>query len=170
MTKTSMTRLNTNLIAQYGALAALRDTNYVSGTEKLIRENYRRVRDILEGTDGISIPVEPSYGFSMVADVGGTGATAQELTVSLFKRKIAVYPGDGLGDSGALDYIRLNFSHSDRMALEKLESSLGEAVEEARTGVYREDIVRFFERRENERAKWILRKLKKREKDRRAAC
>ncbi len=157
--KVSMTRLNTNLIAQYGALAALKDTDYIDNTEKLIRKNYKFIKQVIDNTDGISIPVEPSYGFSMVMDVKETGITAQELTIALFKRKIAVYPGDGLGDEGALNYIRLNISRSDRWAFDKFKNSLTEAVEEARTGIYREEIINFFDQRKNERARWILQEL-----------
>ena len=167
--KVSMTRLNTNLIAQYGALAALRDEYYIAETEEIIRKNYHFIKDVVARTRGIEIPVEPSYGFSMVIDVSGTGVTAQELTVSLFKRNIAVYPGDGLGDSGATDYVRLNFSHSDQRALKRFEDSIGKAIEEAQTGIYTESVIRFFEQKQNERARWILRELKNRAKDRQAA-
>ncbi len=167
--KVSMTRLNTNLIAQYGALAALKDERYVAETEEIIRRNYRFIKDVVSRTRGVEIPVEPSYGFSMVIDVSGAGVTAQELTVALFKRNIAVYPGDGLGDSGATDYVRLNFSHSHQRALKRFEDSLGEAVEEARTGIYTESVIRFFEQKQNERAGWILRELKNRAKGRQAA-
>jgi aspartate/methionine/tyrosine aminotransferase len=165
ITKVSMTRLNTNLIAQYGALAALKDFDYIRNTEKLIRENYQFIKRVINFTDGISIPVEPSYGFSMVIDVSETGITAQELTISLFKRRIAVYPGDGLGDEGATNYIRLNISRSDIWAFEKFKNSINEAVEEAQTGIYREDIIRFFEQRQNARARWILQELKKKGQD-----
>lgn len=169
MTKVSMTRLNTNLIAQYGALAALGDDDYIAETEEIIRKNYRFIKNVVSRTQGIEIPVEPSYGFSMVIDVSGTGVTAQELTISLFKRNIAVYPGDGLGDSGAIDYVRLNFSHSDQRALKRFEDSLDEAIKEAETGIYKESVIRFFEEKQNQRAEWILRELKNRTKNRQAA-
>jgi len=42
--------------------------------------------------------VKPAYGFCMIIDVSGAGVTAQEVTVGLLKEKIAVIPGDGLGD------------------------------------------------------------------------
>ncbi|MGI9553405.1 MAG: pyridoxal phosphate-dependent aminotransferase [Thermodesulfobacteriota bacterium] len=161
ITKVSMTRLNTNLIAQYGALAALKDKEYIVKTEKLIRKNYQFIKQVIDSNESLSIPVEPSYGFSMIMGVCNTGITAQELTISLFKRNIAVYPGDGLGDVGATDYIRLNISRSDRWAFDKFKSAIPEAIEEAQTGVYRENIIRFFEKRENERARWILQELKK---------
>ena len=57
--------------------------------------------------------VEPAYGFSCVVDVSGTGASAQELTVALCRRRVAVYPGDGLGEVGATTTIRLNLSDPD---------------------------------------------------------
>ena len=169
ISKVSMTRLNTNLIAQYGALAALKDLDYIKDTEKLIRKNYQFIKQVVDNTEGISIPVEPSYGFSMVIDVSDAGITSQELTIALFKRKIAVYPGDGLGDEGALNYIRLNISRSDNWAFDKFKNSLTEAVEEARTGIYRKDVINFFEQRDNERARWILQELNKLEQSSQAA-
>lgn len=160
ITKVSLTRLNTNLIAQYGALAALKDEDYVRRSEEIIRRNYTYIRETVSKTKGLSIPVEPKYGFSMVIDVSGTGVTAQELTVALFKHRTVVYPGDGLGDVGATDYIRLNISRPDMWALRHLRSSLPKAIYEAKAGTYREGIVGFFEKRSTERARAVLRRIK----------
>lgn len=160
ITKTSLTRLNTNLVAQYGALAALEDRAYVKRSQEIIRRNFALIKEIVAGTDGVSIPVEPRYGFSMVIDVSGTGVTAQELTVSLFKRRIAVYPGDGLGDVGAERFVRLNISRPDLRAFNKLREALPEAIAEARSGAYRDAIIDFFSRRKTARAKTILERIK----------
>jgi len=160
ITKVSLTRLNTNLIAQYGALAALRDEDYVRKSEEIIRRNYAYIKETMNETKGISIPVEPKYGFSMVIDVSGTGVTAQELTVALFKHHTVVYPGDGLGDVGASDYIRLNISRPDRWAFKHLRSSLPKAISEAKTGVYKEGVIGFFEQKPTERARTVLRRIK----------
>jgi aspartate/methionine/tyrosine aminotransferase len=159
--KTSLTRLNTNLIAQYGALTALKDMTYVKRSEDIIRRNYIQIKKIVENTEGITIPVEPKYGFSMVIDVSGTGVTAQELTVSLFKHNIAVYPGDGLGSIGATTNIRLNISRPDTWAFEHLEHKLPIAIDEAKSGIYRDGIIKFFEERNTERAKSILKDIKR---------
>jgi hypothetical protein len=105
--------------------------------------------------------VKPQYGFSAVIDVSGTGASAQELTVSLFKRHVAVYPGDGLGDVGATEYIRLNFSQPDVRAFDRLRSALPDAIAEARTGLYRDKIIAFFERAGTDRGRTIIDKLKR---------
>ncbi len=53
-------------------------------------------------------------------DVSASGATAQEVMVALFARRIAVYPGDGLGESGAATTLRLNLSRPDPWAMEHL--------------------------------------------------
>ena len=47
------------------------------------------------------------------------------------------------------------------ISFEKFKNSLAEAVAEAQTGAYREDIIKFFEQKDNERARWILQELKK---------
>ncbi|MCL4244426.1 MAG: hypothetical protein KJ002_04745, partial [Candidatus Dadabacteria bacterium] len=149
-----------NLVAQYGALAALEDRAYVKRSQEIIRRNFALIKEIVAGTEGVSIPVEPRYGFSMVIDVSGTGVTAQELTVSLFKRRIAVYPGDGLGDVGAERFVRLNISRPDLRAFNKLREALPEAIAEARNGAYRDAIIDFFSRRKTARAKTILERIK----------
>ncbi|MGH7851183.1 MAG: pyridoxal phosphate-dependent aminotransferase [Thermodesulfobacteriota bacterium] len=160
VSKVALTRINTNLIAQHGALAAIKDGAYVAESEAVIRRNYGLIKKIAAGSPGVTIPVAPDYGFSMVIDVSGAGTTAQELTVALFKRRVAVYPGDGLGDVGATDYIRLNISRPDAWAFEHLGESLPNAIVEARSGMYREAVIKFFESKDNDRARDIVRKIK----------
>jgi aspartate/methionine/tyrosine aminotransferase len=160
VTKVALTRINTNLIAQHGALAAIKDGAYVAESEAIIRRNYGLIKKIAAGSPGVSIPVGPDYGFSMVIDVSGAGTTAQELTVALFKQRVAVYPGDGLGDVGATDYIRLNISRPDVWAFEHLRESLPKAIAEARSGMYREAVIKFFEGKDNDRARDIVRRIK----------
>lgn len=161
ISKTSLTRLNTNLVAQYGALAALNDKEYVVRSEDLIRRNYGLIKTIVDQTEGITIPVEPKYGFSLVLDVSGTGATSQELTVALFKHNIAVYPGDGLGNIGATTNIRLNISRPDLWAFDHLSEILPTAIAEAKSGIYRDSIIKFFEERNTDRAKSIVEEIKR---------
>ena len=88
--------------------------------------------------------VEPAYGFSCVVDVSGLGASAQELTVALCRRRVAVYPGDGLGEVGATTTIRVNLSDPDPSALARFAAALPEAAAEAATGVYRDAVRDLF--------------------------
>jgi aspartate/methionine/tyrosine aminotransferase len=158
--KTSLTRLNTNLISQYGALAALKDEDYIKKSEEIIRRNYSHIKETIGQIKGLSIPVEPKYGFSMVIDISHTGTTAQELTVALFKRRVAVYPGDGMGNVGATEYIRLNISRPDLRAFKYLRNVLPPAIEEARSGIYRKGVIGFFKEKKTERAERIIQKMK----------
>lgn len=136
--KIAAVRLNTNRPAQVGAAAALRDEGWLSHGEEVIRRN-------LAALSAVATPVvAPAYGFSCVVDVAGLGASAQELTVALCKRRVAIYPGDGLGEVGATTTIRLNLSDPDPRALERFAAALPEAAEEAASGVYREPVRDLF--------------------------
>jgi aspartate/methionine/tyrosine aminotransferase len=136
--KIAAVRLNTNMLAQVGAEAALHDDDWLRRGEEVIRRNLAAVREVA------SLVVEPSYGFSCVVDCAGIGASAQELTVALCRRKVAVYPGDGLGEVGATTTIRLNLSDPDPRALARFAAALPEAIAEARTRVYRDGVRDFF--------------------------
>lgn len=136
--KIAAVRLNTNRLAQVGAAAALRDAGWLRRGEEVIRRNLAALR-------AVATPVvEPAYGFSCVVDVSGLGASAQELTVALCRRRVAVYPGDGLGEVGATTTLRLNLSDPDPTAIERFAAALPEAAEEAATGMYRDAVRDLF--------------------------
>jgi hypothetical protein len=84
--------------------------------------------------------------------VSGTGATAQELMVALFARRVAVYPGDGMGDEAATTTIRLNLSRPDLWAMAHLREVLPGAVAEAAGGRWREPVAELLESRGTARA------------------
>ncbi len=171
MVKMEITKIHTNLLGQHGALAALKDEEYLKRSEGIMRRNLAYVVESVEqwraaGLD-ISIPVTPEYGFSMVLDVSGTGITGQELCVALFKRHVAVYAGDGLGDVGASTSIRINLSRADLWAYEKLRSEMPAAVAEARSGIYADAVCRFFEDGRTARGARIAGEIREREATRR---
>lgn len=149
--KMEITKIHTNLIGQFGALAALQDHDYVINAQNLIRENLKHIVETIAMTEGYEIPVMPKYGFAMAMDIAGTGVSAQELCVALFKRKIIVTPGDGLGEAGALNLIRLNISRPDKWAYETFREALPQAIAEAKTGVYAESVAKVVESTGTER-------------------
>jgi aspartate/methionine/tyrosine aminotransferase len=153
--KAALTRLNTNLISQHGALAALRDRNYRASAERTVRDNLAHLEQTLATVEGVRLAVRPERGFSCAVDVSGTGATAQELMVALFARRVAVYPGDGLGDAIAATAIRLNLSRPDAWAMEHLREVLPGAVAEAASGRWREPVARVLDGKGTERASRI---------------
>jgi aspartate/methionine/tyrosine aminotransferase len=161
MCKMEITKIHTNLLGQYAALAALKDHDYVVQCQEIMRRNLAHINETVRRTPGLYIPVQPKYGFSVVIDVTGAGVSAQELCVALFKRKVAVYAGDGLGDVGAYEQIRLNFSRPDIWAFEQFRKALPEAIAEAKTGIYADFVIKFFEKGGTARGKRIAEHIKK---------
>jgi len=157
--KAALTRLNTNLISQHGALAALADDSYLTRAEATIRANLAHLELTLEAIPGMRLVVQPRRGLACAVDVSGIGASAQELMVSLFARRVAVYPGDGLGETGAASTIRINLSRPDPWAMEHLRSVLGDAVDDAASGRWREPMVALLERKGTERAARLARQI-----------
>jgi aspartate/methionine/tyrosine aminotransferase len=150
--KAALTRLNTNLVSQYGALAALEDREYLAAAERTIVSNLAHLEVTLAGTDGVELAIRPQRGLACAVDVSGTGASAQELMVALFARRVAVYPGDGLGETAAASTLRLNLSRPDAWAMDHLREVLPDAVREAASGRWRAPVVALLERKGTARA------------------
>jgi aminotransferase len=150
--KAALTRLNTNPISQRGALAALRDTAYLEYAQTTIRANLAHLEETLRGVDGVELVVRPERGLACALDVGGTGASAQELMVALFARRVAVYPGDGLGERAAARTVRLNLSNPEPRVMAHVRAVLGEAVAEAASGRWREPVATLLDGKGTDRA------------------
>jgi aspartate/methionine/tyrosine aminotransferase len=150
--KAAITRLNTNLIAQHGALAALRDDRYLSDAEAVVRRNLNHLEQTIAGVDGLRLAVRPQRGLACAVVIEDGVTTAQELMVALFARQVAVYPGDGLGDEGSEKTIRLNLSRPDAWAMDRLRDVLGEALAEASAGRWREPVAALLEDKGTQRA------------------
>ena len=148
--KAALTRLNTNLVSQRGALAALRDGGYRHGAETAIRANLSHLEQTLAGVDGIDLAVAPRRGLACALELDD-GPSAQELMVALFARRVAVYPGDGLGDQRAATTVRLNLS-GPPSAMEHLRGVLGEALDEAASGRWREPVAALLDGKGTARA------------------
>lgn len=160
--KAALTRLNTNLISQHGALAALGDQVYLDTAASTIRSNLAHLVQTLAGVPGARLAVTPRRGLACAVDVSGTGASAQELMVALFARRVAVYPADGLGETVATTTIRLNLSRPDAWAMEHLREVLGDAVEEAASGRWREPVASLLERKRTARAARLAERIRER--------
>ncbi|HUO70079.1 MAG TPA: pyridoxal phosphate-dependent aminotransferase [Solirubrobacteraceae bacterium] len=158
--KAALTRLNTNLIAQHGALAALADGDYLAAAARTITENLAHLEQTLTSVPGARLVVRPQRGLACAVDVSGTGASAQELMIALFARRVAVYPADGLGETGAATTIRLNLSRPDPWAMEHLREVLPDAVAESASGRWRGAVVSLLERKGTARADALARRIR----------
>jgi len=157
-----LTKIHINYVGQLGASAALADAEYTRQSTDWIRGNGALLADIVNAVPGVRQPIAPEYGFSTIVDVSDTGATAQEICVALFKRKIATIPGDALGEVGAADYLRINFSHRDRSRLARLGNALPEAVSEARAGAFAAPVAAFFRGQGTRRGQAIIERIEAR--------
>ncbi|MBN7774272.1 pyridoxal phosphate-dependent aminotransferase [Clostridium aminobutyricum] len=160
--KMETTKIHINYPGQYATLAAMRDHDYVEKSTEIVRRNYKHIEETVAMTEGVTIPVKPQYGFCMIIDVSGTGVSAQEISTALLKYKIGTITGDGLGEEGAVEYIRLNYSHPDIECFELFREALPKAIADAKQGIYRQAVIDFFERVGTERGKRIIEQIKNR--------
>lgn len=158
--KAAITRLNTSLVAQHGALAALRDPGYLELAGTVVRRNLEHLEDTLVAEPRVTLAVRPARGIACAVDVSGSGASAQEIVVALFARRVVVYPGDGLGGVGATSTVRLNLSRPDPWAMEHLREGLSEALDEAASGRWSEPVAALLEGKGTERARGIAERIR----------
>jgi aspartate/methionine/tyrosine aminotransferase len=149
-----------NMPMQYAALAALNDRGYLRRSAVFLKKNFQTLKDILKSIPALNFVIEPEYGFFACVDTSRVKASCQELTVALLKRKCAVYPSDGLGETDPISYLRLNFSTPHRKHFLWLKKALPEAIKEAETGIYRKVVCEFFESVGTKRSKRIVRQIK----------
>ncbi|MBU1888440.1 MAG: pyridoxal phosphate-dependent aminotransferase, partial [Candidatus Omnitrophica bacterium] len=157
--KSALTRINTNLLTQYAAIAALKDKEYIHNCGNLLRKNFSFLKDIIYGIPALSFIIEPDYGFFACVDTSKIKASSQELTVALLKRHCAVYPSDGLGNTKASSYIRINFSTPHRKHFTWLKKALPEAIKEAETRKYGKAVIDFFKSVGTKRALKIIKDI-----------
>jgi aspartate/methionine/tyrosine aminotransferase len=158
--KAALTRLNTNLISQHGALAALRDEAYLRAAERTIRANLAHLEETLARTRGLHLAVRPQRGLACALEIEDGATSAQELMVALFARRVAVYPGDGLGESIAATTIRLNLSNPDPGVMEHVRAVLPEALDEAASGRWRAPVAALLEGKGTPRARRLAERLR----------
>jgi aspartate/methionine/tyrosine aminotransferase len=158
--KAALTRLNTNLVSQLAALAALRDPDYLDHAARIVRANLAHLEQTLAANDGLRLVVRPQRGLACAIDTAGGGVSAHELLVALFARRVAVYPGDGLGESSAASVIRINLSHPEPNAMQHLRAVLPEAVAEARSGRWRDPVIELLERKGTARGARLAERLR----------
>jgi aspartate/methionine/tyrosine aminotransferase len=150
--KAAVTRMSTGFASQQGALAALRDREHLPRAERAIRRNLGALDEALAAMPGVGLATRPSRGLSCAVEIDPALCTAQELMVALFARRIAVYPGDGLGETSAAATIRLNLSHPERWPMERLRDALPAAAAEAAAGRWREPVAELLDAKGTERA------------------
>lgn len=103
--------LGVNIITQYGAIAGLKSKNeWKDKIREISFENQKLIKEMVDGVDGVFLPVYPSDANMMAIDVSGTGINLKELSNYLFKRKIFAREGEYTSELFGDRYLRVSFS------------------------------------------------------------
>jgi aspartate/methionine/tyrosine aminotransferase len=103
--------LGTNVVAQAGAIAALKSKeSWINEVTTITRNNQKLIKECVDEIEGAFIPVYPSDGNMLAIDLKGTGITPKEMSEYLLRRKIFVRQGSYTSNLFGEDYVRVSFS------------------------------------------------------------
>lgn len=107
--------LGVNILAQVAAIAALRTkSTWIGEVVRRTRANMARVREVVAGVPGTSLPVYPSRANMMVIDVAATGLSPEALQEELLRRDgVFVRAGNYLSPTHGRDFVRVSFSNPE---------------------------------------------------------
>jgi len=113
-----ITRFNTNdlgvnVLSQAAALAALRTkSRWIGEVVRQTRANGARIREVVGGVAGTTLPVYPSRANMMVIDIAGTGATPEAVQDEMLRRHgVFVRAGNYLSPTHGGRFVRVSFSN-----------------------------------------------------------
>jgi aspartate aminotransferase len=121
--------LGVNVLSQVAALAALRTkATWIDGVRRQTRENGARIRTVVEGVPGASLPVYPSQANMMVIDIAPLGVTPEAIQEELLAHHgVFVRAGNYLSPAHGTRFVRVSFSNppSD---IDRFATSFPEAI------------------------------------------
>ncbi len=106
--------LGVNVLAQAAAIAALRTKSaWIGAVVRQTRANGARIRDVVHGVEGVSLPVYPSRANMMAIDLGATGVTPEALQEHLLRdHGVFVRAGNYLSPAHGHKFVRISFSNA----------------------------------------------------------
>ncbi len=115
----SIARFNTNdlgvnVLAQAAARAAMETKSaWIGDVVRQTRANGARIREVVAGVPGTSLPVYPSRANMMVIDVRETGLTPEAVqSEMLYQHRVFVRAGNYLSAQYGDRFVRVSFSNS----------------------------------------------------------
>lgn len=103
--------LGTNVVAQRGAIAALKSKKeWLSHIKNTTRDNQSIIKKAVEQVEGAFLPVYPSDGNMMVIDLYSTGVTPLSISEYLLDKKIFTREGSYTSQRFGDRYLRVSFS------------------------------------------------------------
>jgi aspartate/methionine/tyrosine aminotransferase len=125
--------LGTNVVAQKGALAALKSKpEWIDRIRNTTRSNQEIIKKAVDEVEGAFIPVYPSDGNMIAIDIVGTGIEPVDLAEFLLERKIFTREGNYTSKLFGHRYLRVSFSIPTRY-VEKFAVDFKDGIEALRT-------------------------------------
>lgn len=105
--------LGVNVLAQVAALAALRTkADWIGEVRRQTRENNERIRTMVEGIPGATLPVYPSQANMSVIDLAALGLAPEAVQQELLQRYgVFVRAGNYLSPNHGKRFVRVSFSN-----------------------------------------------------------
>jgi aspartate aminotransferase len=105
--------LGVNILAQVAARAALKTkASWIGEVVRQTRVNGDRIRNVVAGVPGCSLPVFPSRANMMVIDVGETGVAPEAVeSEMLYRHQVFVRAGNYLSPNHGRRFVRVSFSN-----------------------------------------------------------
>ena len=73
--------LGVNIVAQYGAMAGLKSKDqWIGKIRETSFSNQKLIKEMIDGIDGVFLPVYPSDGNMMVIDLSGVGISPKKMS------------------------------------------------------------------------------------------
>jgi len=125
--------LGTNVVAQKGAIAALKTKNeWIDRIRNTTRANQNIIKEAVDNVDGAFIPVYPSDGNMLAIDIYETRVEPVDVAEFLLKRKIFAREGNYTSKLFGHRYLRVSFSIPP-VFVEKFAVDFQDAMEYLRT-------------------------------------
>ena len=124
--------LGTNVVAQMGALAALKSkSTWLDRIRDTTRGNQKIIKKAVDNVEGAFLPVYPSDGNMFVIDLYETGVEPIDVAEFLLERKIFAREGNYTSKLFGHRYLRVSFS-IPRAGVEKFAVDFQDAIETLR--------------------------------------
>ena len=103
--------VGTNMIAQCGAIAALKSKpDWIGRVKQTTLDNQKIIKECVDEIDGVFLPVYPSSANMMAIDLSGAGIDPEDMSTYLIEKKVFTRQGSYTSKRFGDRYLRVSFS------------------------------------------------------------
>jgi aspartate/methionine/tyrosine aminotransferase len=103
--------VGTNMIAQAGALAALKSKpEWIDRVRDTTFENQKIIKEAVDQCEGVFLPVYPSSANMMGIDLSGAGIDPEDMSSYLIEKKVFTRQGSYTSNTFGHNYLRVSYS------------------------------------------------------------